>query len=417
MSVIPEARRKTGGWEVTMNKPILEVADVFRIGFADYNSAFGPLQPDHYKAADAIMACRTSLLGGHIDRCDHCNHERISYNSCRNRHCPKCQALLRTQWVEHRISDLLPVHYFHVVFTIPEHLNPFALRNKKAFYTIFFQAVSETLQAFANDEKYLGGEMAFFAVLHTWGQNLMDHPHIHCVIPGGALMENGKWKHCPKNFLFPIKPLSALFKGKLLDYFKKAIETGDIELCGNLQQYKNRPVLQTLLDTLYKTQWIVYVKPPFAGPKAVVKYLGRYTHRIAISNGRLVSMDDKGVAFKWKDYSDDNRQKIMPLTIVEFIRRFMLHVIPTGFVRIRHYGFLSNRSRKIKLNECRKALGITTSEHENNNENQSQHWYDLVIQLTGIDPTICPICKMGHMKMHKEIPATSPPLMAAKAAA
>jgi hypothetical protein len=410
MSVIQEARRKTGGWEVTMNKPILEVADVFRIGFADYNSAFGPLQPDHYKAADAIMACRTSLLGGHIDRCDHCNHERISYNSCRNRHCPKCQALLRAQWVEHRISDLLPVHYFHVVFTIPEHLNAFALRNKKAFYSIFFQAVSETLQAFAHDEKYLGGEIAFFAVLHTWGQNLMDHPHIHCVIPGGALMENGCWKHCPKNFLFPIKPLSVLFKGKLLDYFKKAIETGDIELCGNLQQYKNLPVLQALIDTLYKTQWIVYVKPPFAGPKAVIKYLGRYTHRIAISNNRLVSMDEKNVAFKWKDYADGNRQKIMPLTIVEFIRRFMLHVIPTGFVRIRHYGFLSNRSRKVKLLECRKALGVKPVEQENSNEKQSRHWYDLVIQLTGVDPMICPVCKIGHMKKYKEIPALSLPL-------
>jgi len=400
-----------------MNKPLLAVADILRKGFADYNNTCRCLQPDHYKAADAIMACRTSLLGGHIDRCDHCSHERISYNSCRNRHCPKCQALLRAQWVEHRISDLLPVHYFHVVFTIPEQLNPFALRNKKAFYGLFFQAVAETLQAFAHDEKYLGGEIAFFAVLHIWGQNLMDHPHIHCVIPGGALMENGGWKHCPKNFLFPIKPLSALFKGKLLDYFKKAIETDYIELCGSLQQYKSASAFHALIDTLYKIQWVVYVKPPFAGPKAVVKYLGRYTHRIAISNSRLVSMDDKGVAFRWKDYSDDNRQKIMPLTIVEFIRRFMLHVIPTGFVRIRHYGFLSNRSRKKKLNECRKALGVTTTEHENNNEKQSRHWYDLVIQLTGKDPTVCPVCNKGHMNTYKEIPATSPPLMAAKTAA
>jgi hypothetical protein len=393
-----------------MHKPLFEVADILREGFTNYKEAFGPLQPEHFKVADAIMACRTSLLGGHIDHCDNCNHERISYNSCRNRHCPKCQALLRAQWVEHRINDLLPVHYFHVVFTIPQELNAFALRNKKAFFTIFFQAVSETLQAFAHDKKYLGGEMAFFAVLHTWGQNLLDHPHIHCVIPGGALMENGRWKHCPKNFLFPIKPLSALFKGKLLDYFKNAIETGDIELCGNLQQYKNKSVLQTLLDALYKTQWVVYVKPPFAGPEAVVKYLGRYTHRIAISNGRLISMDEKNVAFKWKDYAGGNKQKIMTLTVVEFIRRFLLHVVPTGFVRIRHYGFLSNRSRKEKLKDCRKALGVKPIEQENSNEKQSRHWYDVVIQLTGIDPTICPVCNKGHMKMHKEIPATSPPL-------
>jgi hypothetical protein len=181
-----------------MNKPIFEVADVLRQGFSGYNKAYGPLPGDHYKVANAIMACRTSLLGGHIDQCDHCKHERISYNSCRNRHCPKCQALQRARWVELRTRDLLPVHYFHVVFTIPRELNPFALRNKKTFYAFFFRAVSETLESFARDKKYLGGQIAFFSILHTWGQNLMDHPHIHCVIPGGALMDDGRWKQCPK---------------------------------------------------------------------------------------------------------------------------------------------------------------------------------------------------------------------------
>jgi hypothetical protein len=394
-----------------MNKPIFEVADILQEGFSRYAKIYGPLQPEQYKVANAIMACRTSLLGGHIDHCDHCNHERISYNSCRNRHCPKCQALLRAQWVENRTRDLLPVHYFHVVFTIPHELNAFALRNKKTFYTFFFQAVSETLQAFAHDEKYLGGEIAFYAILHTWGQNLMDHPHIHCVIPGGALMPDGGWKHCPKDFLFPVKPLSALFKGKLLDYLKKAIKTGDIELCGNLQQYKNNALFQNLLDGLYKTPWVVYVKPPFAGPEAVVKYTGQYTHRVAISNSRLASMDEKTVAFKWKDYADGNNHKIMTLETVEFIRRFLLHVIPTGFVRIRHYGFLSNRSRKEKLNECREALGIKPANVENSTEKHSVHWYDLVIRFTGIDPRICPICNKGHMKTYREIPATSPPLV------
>jgi len=238
-----------------MNKPTFEVADIFRKAFSGYNDAFGPLPADHYKVANALMACRTSALDGHIDRCDHCNHERISYNSCRNRHCPKCQALLRARWVECRTRDLLPVHYFHVVFTIPQELNGFALRNKKPFYSLFFQAVSETLQSFAHDKKYLGGEIAFFAILHTWGQNLMDRPHIHCVIPGGALLENGRWKQCRKDFLFPVKPLSALFKGKLLDYFKKAIASGDIDLCGSLRQYKNPAIMKPLMDSLYKQQW------------------------------------------------------------------------------------------------------------------------------------------------------------------
>jgi hypothetical protein len=396
-----------------MNKPIFEVADILHKGFSGYNEAFGPLPADQYKVANAIMACRTSLLGGHIDQCDHCKHERISYNSCRNRHCPKCQALQRARWVELRTRDLLPVHYFHVVFTIPQQLNPFALRNKKIFYSFFFQAVSETLQCFAHDKKYLGGEIAFFAILHTWGQNLMDHPHIHCVIPGGALLDNGRWKQCRKDFLFPVKPLSALFKGKLLDYFKNAVAEGRLELCGSLQQYKNPSLMKSLLDSLYKNQWVVYVKPPFAGPKAVVEYAGKYTHRVAISNNRLVAMDEKNVTFRWKDYSDHNRQKHMKLDSVEFIRRFMLHVIPTGFVRIRHYGFLSNRSRKEKLDACRKALGMKPPEHETTTQNQSSHWYDLVIKFLGIDPRICPICKKGLMKTYREFCATSPPLMTA----
>jgi hypothetical protein len=219
-----------------MNKPPLEIADVLREGFSDYNETYGPLQPDQYKVANAIMACRTAALGGHIDKCDQCSHERISYNSCRNRHCPKCQALARAQWVELRMRDLLPVPYFHAVFTLPAQLNAFALRNKKVFYGIFFEAVSETLQTFAHDQKYLGGEIGVISILHTWGQNLLDHPHIHCVVPGGGLVGNSRWKHCGKGFLFPAKAMSALFKGKMLDYFKTAVENHEIELSGSLQQ-------------------------------------------------------------------------------------------------------------------------------------------------------------------------------------
>jgi len=392
-----------------MNKPLLEIADVLRGGFADYEQAFGPLQPEQYKVSNAITACRTAVLGGHIDKCDNCSHERISYNSCRNRHCPKCQALARVAWVERRMSELLPVPYFHVVFTLPEQLNAFALRNKKAFYTIFFQAVSETLHAFARDPKYLGGEIGFFTILHTWGQNLLDHPHIHCVVPGGGLVGDTRWKHCRKGFIFPVKAMAALFKGKLLAYFKAAVACGDIKCLGTLEQFDNPLAFKALLDTLYNLSWVVYAKPPFAGPKAVLKYLGRYTHRIAISNSRIVALTDKTVSFAWKDYADGNKQKTMTLSITEFIRRFLLHVVPNGFVRIRHYGFLSNRNRKEKLDRCMKLLGIPTAGAGSpEKEEQSRHWYDLVMQLTGKDPTICPVCGHGRMKTYREIVRGSP---------
>jgi hypothetical protein len=393
-----------------MNKPPLEIADVLRAGFSDYNETYGPLQPDQYKVANAIMACRTAALGGHIDKCDQCSHERISYNSCRNRHCPKCQALARAQWVELRMRDLLPVPYFHAVFTLPAQLNAFALRNKKVFYGIFFEAVSETLQTFAHDQKYLGGEIGVISILHTWGQNLLDHPHIHCVVPGGGLVGNSRWKHCGKGFLFPAKAMSALFKGKMLDYFKTAVENHEIELSGSLQQYASYVAFSELLTALYKTQWIVYVKPPFAGPKAVLKYLGRYTHRVAISNNRLTSLTDTCASFRWKDYADNNRQKTMTLSVTEFIRRFLLHVIPGGFVRIRYYGFLSNRCRKEKLELCMKNLGVKLPDNAVAHEPQSRHWYDIVKWLTGKDPTICPVCGKGHMKTYREIARSLVPL-------
>lgn len=390
-----------------MSKPLFEIADVLKTGFARYNQAYSPLPPDQYKVANALTACRTAVLGGHIDRCDHCTHERISYNSCRNRHCPKCQALARAQWVEQRTSDLLPVPYFHVVFTLPNQLNVFALRNKKAFYALFFQAVSETLQAFAHDPKHLGAKIGFFTILHTWGQNLLDHPHIHCVVPGGGLIDDTRWKPCKNGFIFPVKPLAALFKGKMLDYFKTAVENSDIECFGTLERFKDKTTFRSLIDTLYKTNWVVYAKPPFAGPQSVLKYLGRYTHRVAIGNSRIVALSDKTVSFTWKDYADGNKQKTMTLAIEEFIRRFLLHVIPKGFVRIRHYGFLSNHSKKESISRCMKALGKDPLPRE---EKPSRCWQDMAIRLTGKDPTICPVCNQGHMKTYREIPRSAPPL-------
>jgi hypothetical protein len=447
-----------------MNKPLFEIADILQKGFGYYNHAFSPLPPDHYKVANALMACRTSALGGHIDRCDHCSHERISYNSCRNRHCPKCQALMRAKWVDRRFRELLPVPYFHVVFTLPRELNAFALRNKEAFYSIFFRAVSETfrdrfimnfysswlrwgvccvaflghisvdmpcetrlayvpsrsafitnfilkrsLTTFGRDTKYPGAQIGFITILHTWGQNLMDHPHIHCVVPGGGLVGNEKWKHLKKDFLFPIKPLSALFKGKMLDYFKAELQNKTIELHGALRQYENPGALKKLLDSLYEAQWIVYAKPPFAGPKAVFRYLGRYTHRIAISNNRIVSITDKSVTFSWKDYADGNKRKNMTLPIAEFIRRFLLHVIPTGFVRIRHYGFLSNRDRKAKLHQCLYLLGVLPQLDARMESNATEKGYDVGSIATQAESSLCPVCKKGHMKTIREIPRGAPP--------
>jgi hypothetical protein len=392
-----------------MNKPLFEVADVFYKGFGLYEKTFGPLQPDQYKVANALMACRTSALGGHIDRCDHCNHERISYNSCRNRHCPKCQALLRAKWVDSRTRELLPVPYFHVVFTLPQQLNAFALRNKETFYSIFFKAVSETLTMFGLDQKYLGAQIGFIAILHTWGQSLIDHPHIHCVVPGGGLIGQKKWMHLKKDFLFPIKPLSALFKGKMLDYFKTALQDKTLKLHGTLEKFKNPGALKTLIDSLYESQWIVYAKPPFAGPKAVFKYLSRYTHRIAISNNRIVSVTDDSVTFSWKDYVDGNKRKNMTLPITEFIRRFLLHVIPTGFVRIRHFGFLSNRCRNAKLHQCLYLLGVLPQLDTRAELEPSEATHKTDIALTQNDATLCPVCKKGHMKTIREIPRGAPP--------
>jgi hypothetical protein len=296
-----------------------------------------------------------------------------------------------------------------VVFTLPQEFNAFALRNKESFYSIFFQAVSETLTTLGLDKKYLGAQIGFIAILHTWGQNLMDHPHIHCVVPGGGLVGNEKWKHLKMDFLFPIKPLSALFKGKMLDFFKAGLQNGSIEFHGSLQQYENPDALKKLIDSLYDAQWIVYAKPPFAGPKAVFKYLGRYTHRIAISNNRIVSMTDEYVTFSWKDYADGNNRKNMTLPIIEFIRRFLLHVIPTGFVRIRHFGFLSNRNRKSKLHQCLYLLGELPQLDARMEQETTEKGHEAGIIAMQAESSLCPVCKKGHMKPFREIPRGAAP--------
>lgn len=368
------------------------IADIIKQGLPAYQQQYGALNADACKAVAAIVKCRTPLMGGHRYECERCGHELRLFNSCRNRHCPTCQTTARLQWVSDRIDDLLPVGYFHAVFTIPQELNPFALRNRAALYSMLFRAVKETLLELASDPKRLGAQIGIIMVLHTWGQNVLDHPHIHCIIPGGGLdSDTDRWKAGPCGFLFPIAIMQKLYRGIFMDYFVKAVSTGGIVLHGQLQEYKDAGRLQKLKNILYNKRWVVYIKPPFASPQAVIKYLGQYTHRVAISNKRIINVESGMVTFSYKDYADGNKQKAMRVTAVEFVRRFLLHIVPTGFVRIRHYGILANCNRKTKLARCRK---IFHKKPPTNRKNQraGRLWSDIVKELTGRDLNRCPCC-------------------------
>jgi len=310
----------------------------------------------------AIASCRTRALGGHVSRCDSCGRLDISYNSCRNRHCPKCQASARNQWVADREQDLLPVEYFHVIFTVPKEIARIALENKAAVYRILFRASAETLQRIAADPKHLGAEIGFISVLHTWGQNLHLHPHVHCVVPGGGISNDGdRWVSCRPGFLLPVRVLGKVFRGKFLEQLKRAHRAGDLDFTGQLAGLEEWDAFRRYVEPLYHKNWVVYSKPPFGGPAHVLKYLSSYTHRVAISNGRLVRMENDSVIFKWKDYAHGSRRGLMTLTAVEFLRRFLLHILPRGFVRIRHYGLFANRCRAQKLRRCRELLATRRS--------------------------------------------------------
>ena len=279
----------------------------------------------------AIESCRTFVLGGHVDECDSCGFKRISYNSCRNRHCPKCQSLAKEQWLLERDRDLLEVGYFHVVFTVPDSLNPLALQNQKVFYSLLFKAASETLVELSRDPKYLGAEIGFISVLHTWGQNLMDHPHLHCIVPGGGLSFDGTRFVCSrKKFFIPVKVLSRKFRGKFLAFFKEAFQDGNLEFHGKIEPFSGKIKFQALIDTLYQTEWVVYCKKPFKSPWHVLRYLGRYTHRVAISNQRIVNFQDGQVTFTWRDYRDNNRTKLMTLDVPSLSAGFYCMYCPAG---------------------------------------------------------------------------------------
>jgi hypothetical protein len=370
-----------------MSTPI-RLADVFRSAFPDYVRRYGPLPPHYYKAANAIMACRTPLLGAHEYHCDNCKSVQLHYHSCRNRHCPRCQAYASNRWVQARADEMLPVGYFHAVFTLPAQLNAFALRNKAQFYAILYRSVAETLQTLAQESPWLNALIGFTALLHTWGQNLMDHPHLHCMIPAGGIHKKGRrWKACNASFLFPVPVVQALFRGKFLAFFKAALEDGSIKLHGQLQRYQSGEEMKKLFDTLYRKQWVVFIKKPFTSPLALVNYLGNYTHRIAISERRIQAFDGTNVTFSYTDYADNNSRKSMTLSAVEFIRRFMLHILPQGFMRIRHYGFFANRYRKARLALCRKLLG-----QKEQPPRPKQLWYEFIMERTGHHPLLCPHC-------------------------
>ena len=385
----------------------LEVADVFRSYGPRFLNRFGrSLSIDQTRALDAIVACRTSALGGHIDRCDQCGHERISYNSCRNRHCPKCQASKRAEWTEARCCELLPVPYFHVVFTLPDAIGPIALQNKRIVYGILLRAAAETLKDVAANPQHLGAEVGVLAVLHTWGQNLMHHPHAHCVVTGGGIAADGaRWVHCKRSrrrkkpFFAPVRILSRVFRGKFLEFLKRAFRNGKLQFHGQLAALSKPAALEDRLNLAVKTEWVVYAKRPFGGPEQVLKYLARYTHRVAISNGRLVSMDNGKVRFRWKDYADAGQPKTMELDSSEFIRRFLLHVLPCGFVSIRHYGFLANRFRQQKLALCRLLLGVWPGCDDDANAKNANEG-----KLKADSRERCPVCGSGVMVMAGPLP-------------
>ena len=343
----------------------------------------------------AIERCRTAALGGHVEQCNACRHQRISYNSCRNRHCPKCQSLARAEWLEDRRSELLTTPYFHVVFTVPQEIAAIAHYNKGPVYNILFHAAAETLQTIAADPKHLGAELGFFAVLHTWCQSLLHHPHLHCVVAGGGLSADAsRWIACQPNFFLPVRVLARLFRRLFLVFLEKAFDAKKLTFCGRLEALGDRRAFQRHLAPARRAEWCVYAKPPFAGPEQVLAYVARYTHRVAISNNRLLDIDDGKVRFHWKDYRNGNRQKTMTLAADEFIRRFLLHVLPEGFQRIRYYGFLANRYREQKLARCRQLLAMPPPEPP---DHPAKDYRDQYQELTGASLTQCPACQRGRM--------------------
>src|ERR1700731_3557468 len=377
----------------------LELADVFRTHQHDFLARWNSvLSRQQRKALRDIRDCRTAVLGGHLYECDRCGHQVKVFNSCRNRSCPKCQATARAKWLADREAELLPVPYFHVVFTLPQQIGRLALQNPRQIYTILFQAASETLLTIAADPRHLGAAMGFLAVLHTWGQNLHLHPHLHCVVPGGGISPDGlRWIGCKKqSFFFPVKVWSSRFRNLFLIYLRKAFRAGRLKFHGEMAGLTQPASFEALWGQARRIKWVVFVKPPLGGSQHILKYLARYTHRVAISNRRLLSMEEGRVTFAYKDYADGNQSKVMTLEATEFIRRFLLHILPSGFVRIRQFGFLANRARGKKLALCRALLGAIPPMNPSVLHNGAK--------VKEQDDKRCPACKIGRMVLIGMVP-------------
>jgi len=382
-------------------KNTYEVADIFSLYGKEY------LEQNHLpykklKVMHKIEICRTAQLGGHIEQCDECGYERIAYNSCRDRHCPKCQIMVKEKWLNDRKADLLPCNYFHMVFTVPHELNPIILINPKIMLNNLFTAVSQTLQSFARDPQWkIRGQLGFISVLHTWSQKLTDHFHIHCLIAGGALsFDKMLWKPSNKSYLFRVQSLSKEFKKRYLGLLEKAYLNDDLFLPGILEKYSSKEAFISFVKSLFKVKWVTYAKRPFAGPEQVLEYLGRYTHRVAISNNRIESIDNGQVRFKYRDRKESNKTKTMTVSANEFIRRFLLHVLPEHFMKIRYFGFLSHRNKKRAIKLIRKLIDPEADLPKKIEET----YLEMMQRLTGQDLLCCPNCKKGRMTIIKELP-------------
>lgn len=369
------------------------LAEIFENGLAAYCNSGKRLSSKQWKVVNRILTCHTPILGGHMYQCDNCSSQELHYNSCRDRHCPRCQSLARASWVQKRADELLPTGYFHLVFTIPSEFNEYALYNKESFYTLFFNAVSSTLLTLGKDPKHLGASIGVISVLHTWGRTLVHHPHIHCIIPGGGCRQDGKkWLSFRSNYIFPIKVMSLLFRRIFIESFLELAKKQDFVI----PPTKSNQTIDNLIQIVKKKNWVVYAKEPFATPINVIRYLGNYTHRIAIAQSRIIAVDQNHVSFKYKDHGDNGVEKVMKLEIAEFIRRFLLHVLPDGFVRIRYSGFLSNRNRSKNISTCMRLLGKKYQKsHELTTVKQQ------ILAVFGKDISACKKCKVGHYISYK----------------
>ena len=379
----------------------VELADIFRLYADDYRRSHA-VSYEQLKVVRHIQICRTAVLGGHIEQCDQCGFEQIAYNSCRDRHCPKCQTLKKEKWLNDRKAELLPCGYFHLVFTLPHDLNPIILSNKTTTLNILFAAVNHTLQAFAKDPQWrLEGRLGFISVLHTWSQTLIDHFHLHCLIPAGALsFTKNSWTPAHDKYLFKITSLASAFKNRYLKLLSGAYLKDQLVFTKKTAPLESKPNFQQLIDSVSKKKWITYAKRPFAGPQQVLEYLGRYTHRVAISNNRIVSIDKGRVTFTYKDRQKEDEIKKMTLDAEEFIRRFLLHVLPKGLIKIRYFGFLAHTNKKKDIPLIRKLINSDATLPEKINESINE----MMLRLTGIDISCCPVCKKGKMIRIRKLP-------------